>query len=322
VFSPLVKVHIHTFPFSHLFVLYFTVPEKTVQCTRISRVSPKPWSLCLVSALLLLAPVARSSIAAAQSPWLTLVRRGCGSSVPAKAAPLSSPGDERPVVSSSSSFRKTKRQTTTTFSYERSQKTLDDKVIEGLLERQGSRGRRAGVVGENTSAMVSRQSTRVLMDAASQGAKDPATRAMLRKAIDGCILFNEMSESQRDLIIDVMVAVQTTRDEVVIQQGEMLSGGATDNFYVVDSGTFHIFRDMRANNHAVGWKPPAISDAISESLASKMNLRPEEAKTVVSRFSSWEDSEHVKLVQMRERGDAFGELGLMYAVNVKTADGG
>ena len=293
-----------------------------------------------MSALLLLAPVARSSIAAAQSPWLTLVRRGCGSSVPAKAAPLSSPGDERPVVSSSSSFRKTKRQTTTTFSYERSQKTLDDKVIEGLLERQGSRGRRAGVVGENTSAMVSRQSTRVLMDAASQGAKDPATRAMLRKAIDGCILFNEMSESQRDLIIDVMVAVQTTRDEVVIQQGEMLSGGenkgenksenkgemlsggATDNFYVVGSGTFHIFRDMRANNHAVGWKPPAISDAISESLASKMNLRPEEAKTVVSRFSSWEDSEHVKLVQMRERGDAFGELGLMYAVNVKTADGG
>jgi hypothetical protein len=282
-----------------------------------------------VSALLLLAPVARFSIAAAQSPWLTLVRRGCGSSVPAKAAPLSSPGDERPVVSSSSSFRKTKRQTTTTFSYERSQKTLDDKVIEGLLERQGSRGRRAGVVGENTSAMVSRQSTRVLMDAASQGAKDPATRAMLRKAIDGCILFNEMSESQRDLTIDVMVAVQTTRDEVVIQQGEMLSGGATDNFYVVDSGTFHIFRDMRANNHAVGWKPPAISDAISEisdaiseSLASKMNLRPEEAKTVVSRFSSWEDSEHVKLVQMRERGDAFGELGLMYAVNVKTTDGG
>ena len=250
------------------------------------------------------------------------MRRGCGSSVPAKAAPLSSPGDERPVVSSSSSFRKTKRQTTTTFSYERSQKTLDDKVIEGLLERQGSRGRRAGVVGENTSAMVSRQSTRVLMDAASQGAKDPATRAMLRKAIDGCILFNEMSESQRDLTIDVMVAVQTTRDEVVIQQGEMLSGGATDNFYVVDSGTFHIFRDMRANNHAVGWKPPAISDAISESLASKMNLRPEEAKTVVSRFSSWEDSEHVKLVQMRERGDAFGELGLMYAVNVKTTDGG
>lgn len=282
-----------------------------------------------MSALLLLAPVARFSIAAAQSPWLTLVRRGCGSSVPAKAAPLSSPGDERPVVSSSSSFRKTKRQTTTTFSYERSQKTLDDKVIEGLLERQGSRGRRAGVVGENTSAMVSRQSTRVLMDAASQGAKDPATRAMLRKAIDGCILFNEMSESQRDLTIDVMVAVQTTRDEVVIQQGEMLSGGATDNFYVVDSGTFHIFRDMRANNHAVGWKPPAISDAISEisdaiseSLASKMNLRPEEAKTVVSRFSSWEDSEHVKLVQMRERGDAFGELGLMYAVNVKTTDGG
>ena len=241
------------------------------------------------------------------------MRRGCGSSVPAKAAPLSSPGDERPVVSSSSSFRKTKRQTTTTFSYERSQKTLDDKVIEGLLERQGSRGRRAGVVGENTSAMVSRQSTRVLMDTASQGAKDPATRVMLRKAIDGCILFNEMSESQRDLTIDVMVAVQTTRDEVVIQQGEMLSGGATDNFYVVDSGTFHIFRDMRANNHAVGWKPPAISDAISESLASKMNLRPEEAKTVVSRFSSWEDSEHVKLVQMRERGDAFGELGLMYA---------
>jgi hypothetical protein len=60
-------------------------------------------------------------------------------------------------------------------SYERSQKTLDDKVIEGLLERQGSRGRRAGVVGENTSAMVSRQSTRVLMDTASQGAKDPAT---------------------------------------------------------------------------------------------------------------------------------------------------
>lgn len=302
---------------------------------------PRAW---LAAWFLLLAPVARSSIAAAQSPWLTLVRRGCGSSVPAKAAPLSSPGDERPVVSSSSSFRKTKRQTTTTFSYERSQKTLDDKVIEGLLERQGSRGRRAGVVGENTSAMVSRQSTRVLMDAASQGAKDPATRAMLRKAIDGCILFNEMSESQRDLIIDVMVAVQTTRDEVVIQQGEMLSGGenkgenksdnksdnkgemlsggATDNFYVVDSGTFHIFRDMRANNHAVGWKPPAISDAISESLASKMNLRPEEAKTVVSRLSSWEDSEHVKLVQMRERGDAFGELGLMYAVNVKTADGG
>ena len=284
-----------------------------------------------MSALLLLAPVARSSIAAAQSPWLTLVRRGCGSSVPAKAAPLSSPGDERPVVSFSSSFRKTKRQTTTTFSYERSQKTLDDKVIEGLLERQGSRGRRAGVVGENTSAMVSRQSTRVLMDAASQGAKDPATRAMLRKAIDGCILFNEMSESQRDLIIDVMVAVQTTRDEVVIQQGEMLSGGenkgenksenkgemlsggATDNFYVVGSGTFHIFRDMRANNHAAGWKPPAISDAISESLASKMNLSPEEAKTVVTRFSSWEDLEHVKLVQMRERGDAFGELGLMYA---------
>ena len=269
---------------------------------------PRAW---LAAWFLLLAPVARSSIAAAQSPWLTLVRRGCGSSVPAKAAPLSSPGDERPVVSGSSSFRKTKRQTTTTFSYERSQKTLDDKVIEGLLQRQGSRGRRAGVVGEKTSAMVSRQSTRVLMDAASQGAKDPGTRAMLRKAIDGCILFNEMSESQRDLIIDVMVAVQTTRNEVVIQQGEMLSSGVTDNFYVVDSGTFHIFRDMRANNHAAGWKPPAISDAISESLASKMNLSPEEAKTVVTRFSSWEDSEHVKLVQMRERGDAFGELALM-----------
>ena len=96
--------------------------------------------------------------------------------------------------------------------------------------------------------------------------------------------------------------VKTSRDEVIIHQGEVLSGGAADNFYVVGEGSFDVFRDMRANDHAADWKPPPPET----STASEEEVSQAKAR------HAFADADYIHLVQQRKVGDSFGELALMY----------
>ena len=72
--------------------------------------------------------------------------------------------------------------------------------------------------------------------------KSDETKTMLKAAIDKCLLFDTMTEAQRNVVIDVMVAVNVAKGDAVIKQGDELSGGSGDNFYVVGEGTFDIHR--------------------------------------------------------------------------------
>ena len=105
--------------------------------------------------------------------------RGCGGSVPAKPAgdaPLSAipdgkAGGKEPLRTDPGGGTPPppgalKRQNT--YSYNREQKSLDEKVMEGSLQRSATRGRRAGVSAEAATSTVSGQSTRVTIDSASQ----------------------------------------------------------------------------------------------------------------------------------------------------------
>lgn len=187
--------------------------------------------------------------------------------------------------------------------YNRQQKSLDERLLDGSL----SRTRRAGVSAEvaGPSSTTKRRVRSPSLDSrlkSTETTKDVPTRDMLRKAIDSCILFGGMNDTQRGVIIDMMVGVKCRRSEVsdarshryhhqpralsspfhpavcgavrsqvIINQGEMLTGGSSDNFYVVGEGYFEIHRRK---------------DAESEE----------------------------ELVQERGVGDTFGELALMYNV--------
>ena len=178
-----------------------------------------------------------------------------------------------------------------TTEYNRDQKTLDEKVLEGKLNRM----RREGVSSE--AVAIEHRTTRMrssslqggldnMMTNGSSAKKDDATRRMLSGAIDKCILFSGFSEEQRSLIIDVMCEVPTEREDVIIRQGEALVGSSSDNFYVVGEGQFDIYIDS------------SLADRTSASSAPQPPP-PAGGGTV-------------ELVQQRFVGDTFGEIALMY----------
>ena len=175
-----------------------------------------------------------------------------------------------------------------TYTYNRSQKSLDDRLMDGSI-----RGRREAVSAEASRPKLLQQE-KIIYGAISK--KDAATRAMLHGAIEQSILFSGMTDEQRNLIVDVMVSVRTSRNDVVIRQGEDLSGGGSDNFYVVGEGQFDIYRDKRIAASDDTMAAFGLSDAPAASL---------------SEMAAYDDG-NVQLVQQRFLGDSFGEIALMY----------
>ena len=126
--------------------------------------------------------------------------------------------------------------------YDKTQKSMDQRMQEGSLTRR----RRAGVSAETTkTAIKGKRSSSVDKAIGAQpviSPKSDETKTMLKAAIDKCLLFDTMTEAQRNVVIDVMVAVNVAKGDAVIKQGDELSGGSGDNFYVVGEGTFDIHR--------------------------------------------------------------------------------
>ena len=92
-----------------------------------------------------------------------------------------------------------------TYTYDPNQKTLDERLLDGTL----TRNRRGGVSDEQAKHEHTAASARAAFEArlaqAGDVQKDSATRAMLQNAIEKCVLFSGMSETQKGMIIDVSV---------------------------------------------------------------------------------------------------------------------
>ena len=85
--------------------------------------------------------------------------------------------------------------------YQKEQKSLDDRVADGSLNSTKNkwRMRRAGVSADSTLIEGA-------IHAPAPGPPKPEeTRAMLRAAIDRCLLFQTMTDAQRDSVIAVMM---------------------------------------------------------------------------------------------------------------------
>lgn len=188
--------------------------------------------------------------------------------------------------------------------YDREQKSLDDRVKEGTLKNAAKDRRcsidRRGSIKERRESVSSEKNLLKKMDAGVRlrsyerpdTLKDPETTEMLRAACVKSILFSGMSRQQQELIIQMFTAVRTRRHDVVIEQGEALTGGDGDNFYIVGEGSFDIFRD-------------ATMTVLPEGAVEKHQLKEDEV--VRGRSSTSE------FVQHRHAGDTFGELALMYS---------
>jgi cGMP-dependent protein kinase len=251
--------------------------------------------------------------------------------------------------------------------YDHNQKSMDERLVDGSLGRRRRGGVSAEGGADSANIVTARASFEARMNAqAGETQKDPATRSMLVGAIEKSVLFSGMTEAQRELIVDVMTSARTMRNEVVIRQGEILDGGAADNFYVVGDGHFIVTRAKESSDAAAtadggaGLKlattdgkggvaiDPTAAAAAAEAAAAALEaegsaaaLRAKQADAAqvatpsggggggggggvrASNLRHRRSSESVQayiqdnkteIVQERQRGDAFGELALMYNV--------
>lgn len=175
--------------------------------------------------------------------------------------------------------------------YDREQKSLDDRVKDGTL-KNAVKERRESVSSEKNLLVKMNGGVRLRSYERSDTQKDSATTEMLRAACVKSILFNGMTRHQQELIINMFSAIRTRRHDVVIEQGEALTDGEGDNFYIVGEGSFDIFRD-------------ATMTVLPEGVVEKHQLKQDEV--LRGRSSTAE------FVQHRHAGDTFGELALMYS---------
>jgi len=68
--------------------------------------------------------------------------------------------------------------------------------------------------------------------------KDYKTMAALSKAIEKCVLFSHLDETERSDIFDAMFPVNALSGEYIIKQGD-----DGDNFYIIDQGEVDIYVD-------------------------------------------------------------------------------
>ena len=122
---------------------------------------------------------------------------------------LRMPGDLKTTAYTSAKPRRSE------VDYNRAQKSMDERIQEGSFkaersfkpERRG-KARRAGVSAEKTMAgqKGKRSSSVVDITTAPKGPPKPeAVVAMLRKAVDSCLLFGGMSQAQCDVVINTML---------------------------------------------------------------------------------------------------------------------
>lgn len=98
-----------------------------------------------------------------------------------------------------------------------------------------------------------------------------------------------------------MARTTVCRNEVIIREGEAVTGDASDNFYVVGEGAFQIHRSRSAGpSQLIVMSPEAAALALTDS-----------EDIGVGGSGSSADQE---LVQRRQPGDSFGELALMHNV--------
>jgi len=174
--------------------------------------------------------------------------------------------------------------------------------MDGLVQR----GRRDGVSAEQTVFTKRTKGETRKLDApkGADANKDAVTKAMLHDAINHSILFSGMTSAQHELIVDVMVSIRTQRHDVIIRQGEALTGGDGDNFYVVGEGNFDIHRDRSLTK---------LPDGASQKYGLKEEPQGEPQGEPLATGDGAARASTSDLVQQRKPGDAFGELALMYS---------
>jgi hypothetical protein len=134
-------------------------------------------------------------------------------STPVKESPKAhtpSPGKKKAEPSSAQpdvSERDTRSEKQRSFVFDPTQKSLDERIREGSMETRSRRGAVSAenVVPEHTAASARAAFESRLNQASAGEPKDPATRAMLMRAIQKSILFSGMSDPQKEMIIDVSV---------------------------------------------------------------------------------------------------------------------
>ena len=133
---------------------------------------------------------------------------GRSSSAGEESTLLRMPGDLKTTAYTSAKPRRSE------VDYNRAQKSMDERIQEGSFkaersfkpERRG-KARRAGVSAEKTMAgqKGKRSSSVVDITTAPKGPPKPeAVVAMLRKAVDSCLLFGGMTQAQCDVVINTM----------------------------------------------------------------------------------------------------------------------
>ncbi|PIK39689.1 hypothetical protein BSL78_23462, partial [Apostichopus japonicus] len=77
--------------------------------------------------------------------------------------------------------------------------------------------------------------------------KSDDQRDRLAKAVKPILLFRALDETQMQDVLDAMFEKKTSRGEHIIDEGD-----DGDNFYVIDSGTFDILKDINGEVKKVG----------------------------------------------------------------------
>jgi CRP-like cAMP-binding protein len=127
---------------------------------------------------------------------------------------------------------------------------MDERIQEGSFkqpsfkpQQRPGKARRAAVSAEKTMAAVKgkRSSSVVDITTAPKGPPKPdEVVAMLRKAVDSCLLFGGMTLAQCDVVINTMLPHSFSAGDCMIEQGTSSSDDL--HFYIVGKGTFDIHR--------------------------------------------------------------------------------
>ena len=122
-------------------------------------------------------------------------------------------------------------------------------------------------------------------------AKSEEQRQRIMAATKSSILFSGLDREQQEEIIDSMEEVKVHAGDSVIRQGE-----EGDFFYIIDSGTYDVYRADKPPPHSSHASPPPPSPNPSSSSSSSPSASP---------------SAEEKVFEYPGKG-SFGELALMY----------